>query len=103
MSRNDLSRILEMLVKNRLDEAEKNMESIQPKNEYESGYLKGLRGILYSIRKPVNGGLLQSSKEDLERHLRSIRETIQTHYLTQEEEGFFSAWIDFIRKISRGK
>jgi len=90
-----------MIVNKKIDEAEKQIESLKPSNEYEVGYLKGLKGIIYYLRKPVEEGILDSG--DPEMHLKSIRETLRTHYLSREEEGYFTAWIDFLSKLSSSK
>lgn len=98
-----LSKILDMLARKRLDEAEKQMAVFKPDGEYDSGYLMGLQGILNTMRKPVESSVIEGSMEDLEARLKSIVETVETHYLSQEEEGYFAAWVDFLRKLSRGK
>jgi hypothetical protein len=100
-STDHLSKILEMIVHNKLDEAEKQVESIKPSDEYEAGYLRGLRGILQAIRKPIEGSLIKSSNPKA--HLESIRESVKTHYLSREEEGYFTAWISFLEKLSGSK
>lgn len=92
-----------MLARKRLDEAGKQMESFKPDGEYEAGYLMGLRGILNSMLKPVESSVIEGSAEDLETRFKSILESVETHYLSQEEEGYFAAWVDFLRKLSRRK
>ncbi|MEM1557879.1 MAG: hypothetical protein QXT26_01995 [Thermoproteota archaeon] len=100
-STDHLDRILTLIVRSRLDEAEKQMESFKPNDDYEAGYLKGLRGIVYSLRKPIEESIVES--EDPTAHLKSIRESISVHYLSKEEEGYFMAWMDFLRKLSSSK
>lgn len=92
-----------MLARKRLDEAEKQMTGFKPDGDYEAGYLRGLQGILDAMRKPVESSVIEGSAEDLDARLKSIMETVETHYLSREEEGYFAAWVDFLRKLSRGK
>lgn len=101
MNADDLNKILKMIVNRRLDEAEKEIESFKPTNDYEKGYLKGLRGIVNSLRKPVEGSIVESG--DPKVHLKSIRESVNIHFLNEEEKGYFTAWLDFLKKLSAGK
>lgn len=96
-----MNRILTMIVRRDLDEAEKRIEGFKPSNEYEAGYLKGLRGIVYALRKPVEGSVIDSRDPGI--HLKSMKESMGTHYLSMEEEGYFTAWMDFLRKLPAGK
>jgi len=95
--------MLDMLTGNRFEEAEKQLDGFKPSNRYEAGYLKGLRGILQSLRKPAEGSVIGETRDNLEKHLKSILESVETHYLSQEEEGYFTAWIDYLRKLSGGE
>lgn len=90
-----------MIVRRNLEEAEKQIEGLKPSDEYEAGYLKGLRGIVYALQKPVEGSIVNSG--DPKTHLKSMRESIEAHYLSREEEGYFTAWMDFLRKLTAGK
>jgi hypothetical protein len=92
-----------MLARKKLDEAEKQIAGFKPDGEYEAGYLMGLQGILNAMRKPVESSVIDGSAEDLDARLKSIIETVETHYLSREEEGYFAAWVDLLRKLSRGK
>lgn len=94
-----LDKILEMLARNRLEEAEKQLDGFKSSGGYEAGYLKGLRGILQTLRKPVEGSVTGWAAGELEGNLKSMRETVETHFLSQEEEGFFAAWMDFLGKL----
>lgn len=96
-----MSRILRMIVRKNLDEAEKQIEGFKPSDEYEAGYLKGLRGIVHALRKPVEGSVIDSGDPRI--HLKSMKESVETHYLSREEEGYFNAWMDFLRKLPAGK
>ncbi|MEM2050723.1 MAG: hypothetical protein QW542_00215 [Thermoproteota archaeon] len=98
-----VDKILELLARRRLEEAEKQLDGFKPSGGYEAGYLKGLRGILQTLRKPVEGSIVGEPKEDLEKHVKSLMETVETHCLSQEEEGFFAAWVDFLEKLSVGE
>lgn len=102
-SDNQVDKILYMLARKRLDEAEKQLDGFKPSNGYEAGYLKGLRGILQSLRKPVEGSVVGEAEGDSKKNLKSILETVETHYLSQEEEGYFKAWVDYLRKLSGGE
>lgn len=90
-----------MIVRRNLDEAEKQIEGFKPSDEYEAGYLKGLRGIIHALRKPVEGSVVDSGDSGV--HLKSMKESMETHYLSREEEGYFTAWMDFLRKLPAGK
>jgi hypothetical protein len=96
-------KILEMLARKRLEEAEKQLDGLKPSCEYEVGYFRGLRGILQTLKKPVEGSIIGEPSKELEKHVKSLMETVGTHYLNQEEEGYFAAWIDFLEKLSRGE
>ncbi|MBO3769442.1 MAG: hypothetical protein QXS51_02735 [Thermoproteota archaeon] len=98
---NDLNRVLKMIVNRRLDEAEREIESFKPSDDYEKGYLRGLKGIIHSLRKPVEGSIVESG--DPKAHLKSMMESVNTHLLNKEEEGYFTAWLDFLKKLSAGK
>lgn len=93
--------MLDMLATKRLEEAERQLDGFKPGSGYEAGYLKGLRGILHALRKPVEGSVIDLAGDNLEKNLKSILETVETHYLSQEEEGYFAAWVDYLRKLSR--
>jgi len=94
-----LDKILEMLARNRLEEVEKQLDGFKPSGGYEAGYLKGLKGILQTLRKPVEGSVAGGPADELEKNLKSMRETVKAHFLSQEEEGFFAAWMDFLGKL----
>lgn len=98
-----LERALEMLVRNRLDTAERLIEGLKPKDEYEAGYLKGLRGILNGLQKPSKGRFIGAFEKCSEMHLEGLLESIEAHYLSWEEEGYFAAWADFLRKLFKRK
>ncbi|MCX8183580.1 MAG: hypothetical protein N3F08_04095 [Crenarchaeota archaeon] len=98
-----MDKILEMLARKRLEEAEKQLDVFKPSGGYETGYLKGLRGILQTLRRPVEGSIIGEPLEELEKHMKSLMETVETHYLSQEEEGYFAAWMDFLGKLSGGE
>lgn len=98
-----LDKILEMLARNRLDRAEKQLDGFKPSGGYEAGYARGVRGIIQTLRRPVEGSIIGDAGSDLENHLKSILGTVEAHYLSQEEEGYFAAWIDFLRKLSARK
>ncbi|MBO3841602.1 MAG: hypothetical protein FGF48_04215 [Candidatus Brockarchaeota archaeon] len=98
-----LDKILEMLARKRLEEAEKQLDAFKPSGGYEAGYLRGLRGILQTLRRPVEGSIMGEPAEELDKHVKSLMETVETHYLSQEEEGFFAAWVDFLGKLSGGE
>lgn len=96
-------KILEMLARKRLDEAEKQLDGLKPSGGFETGYLRGLRGIIQTLRKPVEGSIIGEPLEELEKQVKSLLETVEAHYLSSEEEGYFAAWVDFLGKLSEGK
>ncbi len=98
-----VDKILELLARRRLEEAEKQLDGFKPSVGYEAGYLRGLRGILQTLRKPVEGSIVGGPAENLEKRVKSLLETVETHCLSQEEEGYFSAWVDFLEKLSGGE
>ncbi|MCS7139048.1 MAG: hypothetical protein NZ873_03245 [Crenarchaeota archaeon] len=100
-NKEDLNKIIKMIMQKKLDEAEKQIENLKPDDDYEAGYLKGLKGIIYSLRKPVEGSVIESG--DPKANLRSIKESTSIHYLSKEEEGYFTAWLDFLKKLSASK
>lgn len=96
-------KILEMLARKRLDEAEKQLDGLKPSGGFETGYLRGLRGIIQTLRKPVEGSVIGEPSEEPEKQVKSLLETVETHYLSSEEEGYFAAWLDFLGKLSSGE
>lgn len=104
-----VTRFFQLLVNRRFAEAERELESIEQKmhkTEWNRGYFRALYGMLIA-RKSNNDDYAFLSKADLNdgKVLRNYRKEFQGHVKSKLDgdfdRGFFSAWANFMRVLSK--
>jgi len=104
-----VTRFFQLLVNRRFAEAERELERIKQKmhkTEWNRGYFRALSGMLIT-RKSNNDDYAFLSKPDLDDKnvLRNYRKEFQGHVKSKLDgdfdRGFFSAWANFMRVLSK--
>ena len=102
-ARGDIITFFKNLLDRKFSEAEKALKTVKEKqfgsNDFKTGYLNALEGILFSLRSGDERDFFNKAPFDTEsmlRYKRDFGEFVREGVRTQFDVGYFSAWSDFI-------
>jgi len=101
-SREDIMNFFKCIMDRKLSDAERNLALIREKtsdNEFKSGYLNALEGILLSTRTGDPRDFINRMSTDIEarkKYSHEFSSFLKSGIHTPFDVGFFSAWSDFL-------
>lgn len=104
-----MARFFQLVLRRQFAEAERIFERLQTKmkkNEWNTGYLQALSGILLVQRSgderyALLTGLNLEEEGELKRNRRDFLNLAADDYQAEYDRGYFSAWADFLRVVPR--
>jgi hypothetical protein len=100
-----LRRALDLLVEGDVKGAETLITDVPScEDEYVSGFSASVRGILNALRsgdKEFLANRIRKSPVHLQNEIRRLKETMDSHLLTEWDRGYFDAWLDYLSGLRR--
>lgn len=100
-----LKKTLELLVEGDTRGADSMMKDLPAcSDEYVSGFSASVKGILNALKsgdKEFLANRIRKSPVHLQNEIRRLKETMDSHLLTEWDRGYFDAWLDYLSGLRR--
>lgn len=100
-----LRKALEFLVEGNIKGAEASIADVPScEDEYISGFYASVKGILSALKsgdKEFLANRIRKSPTYLQNEIKRLKETMDSHLLTEWDRGYFDAWLDYLSGLRR--